>query len=96
MKFTDGFIFLNKNDLIKEKSNVNALKDIIIRIDSRKFRLTSDSYLFVLNNFENKELNIQSAKIDLDEVVLGKVYEKKGFWNRVNFFEKKKELLKQN
>ena len=89
MKFTDGFIFINKNDLIKEKSNVNALKDIINRIDSRKFGLNYESFLFVLNNHENKELNIEQAKIDLDEVVLGKVYEKRGFWNRV-FGRKKK------
>ena len=39
MQFTHGFIFIIKNDLIKEKSNVEALIEIINRIDSKKLDL---------------------------------------------------------
>ena len=91
MKFTDGFIFINKNDLIKEKSNVDALTDIINRIESRKFSLNTDTFLFTLNNYTEKELKIEKAKKELDEIVFGKIYEKKGFWEKLNFFGKEQK-----
>ena len=91
MKFTDGFIFINKNDLIKEKSNVDALTDIINRIESRKFSLNTDTFLFILNNYTHKELKIEKAKKELDEIVFGKIYEKKGFWEKLNFFGKEQK-----
>ena len=94
MKFTDGLIFINKNDLIKEKSNVDALTDIINRIESRKFSLNTDTFLFILNNYKNKELNIEKEKKELDEIVFGKIYEKKGFWG--NFFRKDQKYETQS
>ena len=82
MKFIDGFIFINKNDLIQENSNVVALRDIINRIESRKVDLNTDSFLFVLNNFTKDNLNVEKAQKDLDEIIFGKIYEKKGFWEK--------------
>ena len=90
MKFTDGYIFLNKDDLIKEKSNVTILKEIINRIESRKFKFDFNSFLFVLNQHSDKELNIKKAKKDLDEIILNKTYEKSNFWNFL-FWKKKRE-----
>jgi len=91
MKFTDGYIFLNKDDLIKEKSNVTILKEIINRIESRKFKFDFKSFLFVLNQHSNKELNIKKAKNDLDEIILNKTYEKSNFWN-ILFWKKKEKI----
>ena len=91
MKFTDGLIFINKNDLIKEKSNVDALTDIINRIESRKFDLKPDSFLFVLNNFTTDELNVENAQKELDEIIFGKIYEERGFWEKNMLNQKKFE-----
>ena len=79
MKFTDGYIFLNKDDLIKEKSNITILKEIINRIESRKFKFDFNSFLFALNQHSDKELNIKRAQKDLNEIVLNKTYEKSNF-----------------
>ena len=91
MKFTDGFIFVNKNDLIKEGSNFEALIDIINRIESRKFGLNTDTFLFILNNFKTKELKIENAKKELDEIIFGTIIEEKGFWNIVSYFKKEEK-----
>ena len=91
MKFIDGFIFINKNDLIKEQSNVDALTDIINRIESRKFDLNPDSFLFVLNNFTTDELNVENAQKELDEIIFGKIYEVRGFWEKNMLNQKKFE-----
>ena len=88
MKFTDGFIFVNKNDLIKEGSNFEALIDIIDKIESKKFGLNTDTFLFILNNFKTKELKIENAKKELDEIIFGKIIEKKGFWS---YFKKEEK-----
>ncbi len=87
MKFCDGFIFLNKSDLIEDKSNVDALKEIMIRIESRKFSFNMNSCLFILNNFGNQNLNIQKAKLSLEELIFGKIREK-GFWNNFSNIQK--------
>ena len=87
MKFCDGFIFLNKSDLIEDKSNVDALKEVIIRIESRKFSFNMNSCLFILNNFGNQNLNIQKAKLSLEELIFGKIKEK-GFWNNFSNIQK--------
>ena len=93
MKFTDGYIFLNKDDLIKEKSNVTILKEIINRIESRKFKFDFNSFLFALNQHSDKELNIKRAQKDLNEIVLNKTYEKSSFWSFFNW--KKKEKINE-
>ena len=90
MKFTDGYIFLNKDDLIKEKSNVTILKEIINRIESRKFKFDFNSFLFALNQHSDKELNIKRAQKDLNEIVLNKTYEKSSFWSFFNWKKKEK------
>ena len=86
-----SFIFVNKNDLIKEKSNFEALIDIINRIESKKFGLNHDIFLFILNNFKSKELKIENAKKELDEIIFGKIVEKKGFWNIPSYFKKEEK-----
>ena len=62
MKFTEGFIFVNKKDLIEEKSNFESLINIINWIKSKKFGSNIDIFLFILNNFTNKELKIKWKK----------------------------------
>ena len=90
MKFTDGFNFINKDDLIKDNSNVKALKDIINRIESRKFKFDLDTCLFILNNFSNNtNFNSQQPKRELEEIFCHEINEKFGFWsttkNQLNF-----------
>lgn len=87
MKFCDGFIFLNKNDLINDQSNAGALNEIILRIESNKFSFNLNSCLFILNNFGNDNLDINKAKKNLEVLIFGKKFEK-GFWNYLNFFKK--------
>ena len=78
MKFTEGFIFVNKKDLIEEKSNFESLINIINWIKSKKFGSNIDIFLFILNNFTNKELKIKWKK-KWDETIFWKIIEKKRF-----------------
>ena len=87
MKFCDEFIFLHKNNLINDKSNVEALKAILIRIEPRKLCFNLNSCLFVINNSENQVLTIDKAKENLESLILGKIKEK-GFWNSFNHNQK--------
>jgi len=82
MNFCDGFIFINKNDLIEEKSNLRALQEIITLIESRKYSFDLNSCLFILNNFEDKNLNgVPNEKLFLEKFILRKKKEVKGFWD---------------
>ena len=95
MKFCDGFIFLNKNDLINDKSNVDSLREIILRIESKKLFFNLNSCLFILNNFGEDYLNIFKAKINLEQIIFGKIKES-GFWNIFKFQKYQKSNLNIN
>ena len=92
MKFTDGFNFINKDDLIKDNSNVKAIKDIINRIESRKFKFDLNSCLFILNFFKKKKFFSQEPKKELEEIFFNEINAKFGFWANV----KKKINLNNN
>ncbi len=92
MKFTDGFNFINKDDLIKDNSNVKAIKDIINRIESRKFKFDLNSCLFILNFFKKKKFFSQEPKKELEEIFFNEINAKFGFWPNV----KKKINLNNN
>ena len=96
MRICDGFIFVNKSDLINDKSNVDALKEIIIRVESRKFFFNLNSCLFIINNFGSNRLNINKAKLTLEELVFGKINESKGFWSKFKSKKNKESNLNLN
>ena len=91
IKFIDGYIFVNKNDLIEEKSNFEALIYIINIIQSRRFCLNTDTFLFILNNFKTEELKIENAKKKLDEIIFGNIIKKEGWWGKLLKKEEKYE-----
>ena len=83
MKFTDGFNFINKDDLIKENNNVKTMKDIINRIESRKFKLDLDSCLFILNISKNMKSFSKEPKKEFEEIFFNEINGKLGFWANV-------------
>ncbi len=82
MEFIDGFIFINKNNLITEQSNNEILKEIINKIESRKYDLNSDSYFFVINNFTGEILDIKDSQKKLNEIFFEMFYLKEGLWGK--------------
>ena len=68
--------------MIEEKSNLGALQEIITIIESRKYSFDLNSCLFILNNFEDKNLNgLPNGKLYLEKFILRKKKEVKGFWD---------------
>ena len=69
-----GFIFINKDDSIKESSNERILSQILNKIKSRKYNIDlGKSCLFILNNFSNSQLNIKQSKDKIQQIIKNKI-----------------------
>ena len=76
-----GFIFINKDDSIKEYSNERILQKIIHFIRLRKYNIELESAcLFLLNNFSNSNLNINESKDRINQIIKNKIIENHDFW----------------
>ena len=72
------------------------MKDIINRIESRKFKFDLNSCLFIINSFSTQPNFIsEKPKKELEEIFFHEITEKIGFWNNVKNklnFNNNKEL----
>ena len=65
MRFTDGFIFVNECDLIKENDNLKILRNIINQIKIRKnsYSFSFNSCLFLLHKSDTSlDINVNKSK----------------------------------
>ena len=89
LKFSDGFIFVNKGNSIKEKEKVKILFDIIDKIQKRKFEFSFRSCLFLINRCDETEVNIEDCKKEYES--LFEVNKREQIWNDII---SKSEILK--
>ena len=89
LKFSDGFIFVNKGNSIKEKEKVNILFDIIDKIQKRKFEFSFKSCLFLINRCDETEVNIEDCKKEYES--LFEINKREQIWNDII---SKSEILK--
>ena len=89
LKFSDGFIFVNKGNSIKEKEKVKILFDIIEKIQNRKFEFSFKSCLFLLNRCDETEVNIEDCKKEYES--LFEINKREQIWNDII---SKSEILK--
>ena len=88
---TSGFIFINKDDSIKEYSNETILQKIINFIMFRKDNIQLESScLFLLNNFSNSNLNINESKKNINQIFKNKIIDNNEFLS----FNKNNEQIK--
>ena len=73
LKCTDGFIFVNKGNIINEQENVNMLYNIIDKIQMRKFEFSFQSCLFIDLDESKKEyesiLEIQKREQNWNDII---------------------------
>ena len=62
LKFSDGFIFVNKGDSINENEKIKILFNIIDKIQKRKFEFSFKSCLFLINRCDETDVNIDDCK----------------------------------
>ena len=62
VELSDTFIFMNECNLIKNGENIETIKKIVNRIESRRFTFDYNSCLFVLNKADKAEKNIDKNK----------------------------------
>ena len=89
LKFSDGFIFVNKGNSIKEKEKVKILFDIIDKIQKRKFEFSFKSCLFLINRCDETEVNIDECKQEYES--LFEINKREQIWNDII---SKSEILK--
>lgn len=89
LKFSDGFIFVNKGNSIKEKEKVKILFDIIDKIQKRKFEFSFKSCLFLINRCDETEVNIDDCKKEYES--LFEINKREQIWNDII---SKSEILK--
>ncbi len=76
-----GFIFINKDDSIKEDSNEEIIQKIINFIKWRKYNIDLESScLFILNNFSNIPLDINESKGKILQIIKNKFIDNSDFW----------------
>ena len=81
LKFSDGFIFVNKGNSIKEKEKVKILFDIIEKIQKRKFEFSFKSCLFLINRCDETEVNIEDCKKEYES--LFEINKREQIWNDI-------------
>ena len=89
LKFSDGFIFVNKGNSIKEKEKVKILFDIIDKIQKRKFEFSFKSCLFLINRCDETEVNIDECKKEYES--LFEINKREQIWDDII---SKSEILK--
>ena len=89
LKFSDGFIFVNKGNSIKEKEKVKILFDIIDKIQKRKFEFSFKSCLFLINRCDETEVNLEDCKNEYES--LFEINKREQIWNDII---SKSEILK--
>ena len=89
LKFSDGFIFVNKGNSIKEKEKVQILFDIIGKIQKRKFEFSFKSCLFVICRCDETNVNIEDCKNEYES--LFEINKREQIWNDII---SKSEILK--
>ena len=89
LKFSDGFIFVNKGNSIKELEKVKILFDIIDKIQKRKFEFSFKSCLFLINRCDETEVNIDECKKEYES--LFEINKREQIWNDII---SKSEILK--
>ena len=89
LKFSDGFIFVNKGNSIKEKEKVKILFDIIDKIQKRKFEFSFKSCMFLINRCDETEVNIEECKKEYES--LFEINKREKIWNDII---SKSEILK--
>ena len=81
LKFSDGFIFVNKGNSIKEKEKVEILFDIINKIQKRKFEFSFKSCLFLINRCDETEVNVEDCKKEYES--LFEINKREQIWNDI-------------
>ena len=81
MRFSDGFIFVNKGNSINEHEKVKMLFDIITKIQRRKFEFSFKSCLFVLNRCDETKIDIEKCKIEYEKIF--EINKREEIWNDI-------------
>jgi len=89
LKFSDGFIFVNKGNSIKESEKGDILKDIIIKIQKRKFEFSFKSCLFLICRCDETDVNIEECKDQFESIF--EINKREQIWNDII---SKSEILK--
>ena len=76
MNFSDGFIFVNDCDLIKESGNINILRNIVNEINLRISYFSYNSRFFLIQKCDKKlQLDIKNSKKDFGKILEIKKFE---------------------
>ena len=81
IKFSDGFIFVNKGDSIMENEKAQILFDIISKIQQRKYEFTFKSCLFVLNKCDDFNIDLDVCRKEFE--YLFQIEEREKTWNEM-------------
>ena len=81
LKFSDGFIFLNKGDSINEDEKVKILLNIIDKIQKRKFEFSFKSCLFLINRCDETDVNIDDCKKKFESIF--EINKREQIWNDI-------------
>ena len=81
IKISDGFIFVNKGDSIKEKEKAQMIFDIIHSIQQRKYEFTFKSCLFILNQCDRYNIDLDECRKEFED--LFQIEEREKTWNEI-------------
>ena len=89
VELSDTFIFMNECNLIKNVENIETIKKIVNRIESRRFKFDYNSCLFILNKVDKAEKNIDKnkKKKEFDNIL----FPKDKLDSFLDFFKKKEK-----
>ena len=81
LKFSDGFIFVNKGNSILEEEKAQMLMNIIGKIQKRKYEFTFKSCLFILNRCDETNIDLNNCRNEFEKIF--EIEKREKTWNEI-------------